>query len=336
VKKYIRPSYVLGAIAIGIAMSGSAVASSLVTSAQIKDGTIKSRDIAKGGIRMDRLAKAVQKKIEQAGRPGATGAAGAAGAVGATGAAGAAGAQGEPGAQGDAGPQGDQGPVGSRGPAGPVLSTGNWGAINRNVIGAASAELRSGPNVAGDDEQDHPPLGSGSLNINVPTGADKIAWGDEVDYAGDSLDSITKLGMYFFNVGENAGNGPGNMPGLTFEIDPNLSAKPTTNYSSLFWIPPVTTANVWSPFVDATTDGHWYLTGGAFAGEPCSATTSSGCSWNEVRSYLDDDDDAPATILSVAVTKGRDYAWEGAVDGLTINDKVYDFEEHGVRTVDAP
>ena len=37
-----------------------------------------------------------------------------------------------------------------------------------------------------------------------------------------------------------------------------------------------------------------------------------------------------ATIYSVSVTKGRDEAWHGAVDGLQINDTVYDFEEHGV------
>ena len=39
-----------------------------------------------------------------------------------------------------------------------------------------------------------------------------------------------------------------------------------------------------------------------------------------------------ATILSVAVGKGRDYAWSGAVDGLRVNDTVFDFEERGVFT----
>ena len=46
---------------------------------------------------------------------------------------------------------------------------------------------------------------------------------------------------------------------------------------------------------------------------------------------LDDGGDA-AKILTVAVTKGRDYEWHGAVDGLRINDKVFDFEETGVVT----
>jgi hypothetical protein len=50
-----------------------------------------------------------------------------------------------------------------------------------------------------------------------------------------------------------------------------------------------------------------------------------------VKAYLDDGGD-PATILSAAVTKGRDYAWQGAVDGLRINGTVFDFEENGVFT----
>jgi hypothetical protein len=38
-----------------------------------------------------------------------------------------------------------------------------------------------------------------------------------------------------------------------------------------------------------------------------------------------------ATIYTVAVGKGRDKAWVGAVDGLRINDKTYDFEANGVK-----
>ena len=47
---------------------------------------------------------------------------------------------------------------------------------------------------------------------------------------------------------------------------------------------------------------------------------------------LDDGGDG-ATIFSVSVTKGRDWRWAGAVDGLRVNDKVYDFEPFGVREV---
>ena len=47
--------------------------------------------------------------------------------------------------------------------------------------------------------------------------------------------------------------------------------------------------------------------------------------------YLGDGGEPPR-ILSVAVSKGRDYFWSGAVDGLRVNDTVFDFEERGVFT----
>ena len=43
----------------------------------------------------------------------------------------------------------------------------------------------------------------------------------------------------------------------------------------------------------------------------------------------------PARILTVAIAKGRDYEWSGAVDGLRINSTVFDFEETGVFARDA-
>ena len=61
---------------------------------------------------------------------------------------------------------------------------------------------------------------------------------------------------------------------------------------------------------------------------PC-GLNSSLCSWTDLQAFLNDGGDAP-TLLSVSVTKGSDVEWHGAVDGLRINDTVYDFEEHGV------
>lgn len=36
------------------------------------------------------------------------------------------------------------------------------------------------------------------------------------------------------------------------------------------------------------------------------------------------------------MAKGRDYAWQGAVDGLRINGSVFDFEPFGVEEAAAP
>ena len=46
--------------------------------------------------------------------------------------------------------------------------------------------------------------------------------------------------------------------------------------------------------------------------------------------YLDDTGD-DATILTAQISKGRDYAFSGAVDALKINAETYDFEPLGVK-----
>ncbi len=51
--------------------------------------------------------------------------------------------------------------------------------------------------------------------------------------------------------------------------------------------------------------------------------------FDQVMAVLNDGGEA-ATILTAAVAKGKDNSWQGAVDGLRINDTVFDFEETGV------
>jgi hypothetical protein len=123
------------------------------------------------------------------------------------------------------------------------------------------------------------------------------------------------------------------MPGITFEVDPNIAAKPSNNYSSLVFMPNNTAANQWSGYIDATspTTGFWGGTGGAFTGSKCDINGTR-CTFAELQAYLNDGDGEPAKILTSAVTKGKDFAWAGAVDGLRINDMVVDFEETGIST----
>jgi hypothetical protein len=98
-------------------------------------------------------------------------------------------------------------------------------------------------------------------------------------------------------------------------------------------MPNSSTANAWSGYIDATkaTSGLWGGTGSAFAGSKCDINGTR-CTWDELQAYLKDNNNGtPAKITySVAVTKGRDFSWQGAIDGLRINGKVFDFEEHGV------
>jgi hypothetical protein len=334
VRKHITPGLILGGIAVILAMSGSAMAGSLITSKQIKDGTIRSKDIKKGTISANRLSKAARVSLKgetgPAGPAGQTGAQGPAGpqgergpsVFGSPGAKGDKGDTGAPGAQGAKGDTGAQGPKGDKGDPGPVFSSGNWGVVNRNTIGSPNAFLRSGPFT--------PPMGKGSLNITVGNSVEKAAYGNEIDFLGGLVDDLTAVGFYVYTTGENNDQQPANMPSIVFEIDPNMADR-TTNFSSLVFTPTANSAaNQWSPYIDATTTGLWGLTGSQFSGEKCSLNGSR-CTFAEVKDLLDDGGE-PAKILTVSVTKGRDYAWSGAVDGLRVNEWDFDFEETGVFT----
>jgi hypothetical protein len=295
---------ILACVAVALIVgTTSATAATLITGKQIKNGSITGQDLKNGSVKGADLAQGIRSRLEQVGAQG--------GGVPIPGAAGAKGETGAKGDKGDKGPQGDPGPK---------RSSGNWGVINRNTIHSPTVELRSGPFDA--------PVGDGSLNLAVADGTEKAAYGNEIDFAGDSLD-LEEVGFHVYTTGENNDAGANNMPSIAFEIDPNLAAgKPQNNYTSLVFMPAATASNAWSGYIDATTTGLWGLTGGAFNGTPCSINGSR-CTFEAMMEYLEDGGSA-ATILSVGITKGRDYEFHGAVDGLRINDDVYDFEEHGV------
>lgn len=221
------------------------------------------------------------------------------------------------------------------GPVSAVADTGrdhseHWGVITRNTIGSPVAALRNGPfgsfGVQGSAAR--PAYGKGSLGIEVAGAAEKVDFGNEVDFFGDPVLGLNKVGFRVFQTGENvAAGGPENMPNIRFEIDPNVSAHPTDNYSSLVWVPdaaPVT--DRWSPYIDATSTGYWYLSGNETA-----CNQAAECTFAQVKASLNDGGEKP-TIHSAAVGKGRDHMWIGAVDGLRVNGTVYDFEADGVRT----
>ncbi|WP_328885958.1 hypothetical protein [Streptomyces sp. NBC_00316] len=211
----------------------------------------------------------------------------------------------------------------------------HWGVIARNTIGSPVADLRDGPygsfGVTGSDAR--PPYGQGSLGIEVAgpstptaTDAEKVDFGNEVDFYGDPVLGLTKLGFRVFQTGENQSPGADNLPAIRFEIDPNVTSNPS-NYASLVWVPAALTAtNKWSPYIDATSTGRWFLTG---AWGACDQSHPA-CTFADVKNFLNDGGQAP-TIYTVAVGKGRDHAWVGAVDGLRINNYVYDFEADGVK-----
>ncbi|TDX03003.1 hypothetical protein [Kribbella sp. VKM Ac-2566] len=195
----------------------------------------------------------------------------------------------------------------------------HWGTVHRNVIGAADAELATTSTQS--------PLGDGALSLHTASATDKVAFGNEVDFAGQNVKDLGTVGFSVYTTGENNALG-NNMPSISFEIDPNVAAV-ASNYSSLVYAPANGTANQWTAFNAGTdADKHWGLTGTAFNGTACSINGAR-CTWTEMLAYLGDGGDE-AELLTVTLSKGRDYAFSGAVDALKFGGKTYDFEAAGV------
>jgi hypothetical protein len=191
----------------------------------------------------------------------------------------------------------------------------HWSIVDRNVIGNGDSYLRAGP--------DRAPYGDGSLGIRTGSPDDKAAFGNQVDFGGDPLSGINTVAYSVYTTGENKGRYAENLPGVTFEIDPNGPNDNTApNYSSLVYTPEEAAPNTWTPLAASGAD-RWWLTGAAGASSGC--TQASYCTLDQVKAAYQN-----ATLLTVQITKGRDYAFSGAVDGLQINDTVYDFEPLGV------
>jgi hypothetical protein len=178
-----------------------------------------------------------------------------------------------------------------------------------------------------------PPLGDGSLGINV-TSTSKADFGNEIDYLGDPVAGLSTVGFSVFNTGENVDRGgAANLPNIRFEIDPNEAGDSTTGYSTLVFVPGDVgaTVNGWTQ-IDATTEGTWGLTGGQFTGTGECGLSGPRCSWGEMQTFLATG--TGATIYTVAVGKGTDSGWVGAVDALELNDQTIDFEPNGVRVIE--
>jgi hypothetical protein len=318
------PTIVLAVTLLVVGVSGGAVAAKLITGKDIKDGslttsdikngTLTTNDIKKAGIAADRLKKASinTDRLKN-------------GAVGPD----------KLKANSVDSSKIKDGTVGSD-----DLSTSaksslkttyagpNWSIVDRNVIGNGDAFVRSGPTSAFGGPVVAPPLGIGSLGIRTGSGTDKAAFGNEVDFQGLGFAGITTLGYSAFTTTENitAGGTGVNLPSLEIEIDPNLAAN-ATNFSTAVFLP-AAASNVagWNT-IDTVTTGQWFLTGAAGTATSCTQATT--CTFAALQAALADGGDA-ATIFTVEFSKGRDFAYSGAVDALKFNTDTYDFEPFGV------
>jgi hypothetical protein len=292
---------------------GAAGAASLMSGKRIK----------KSSIPLNRLTKKTQKLIKKKSTVGSQSVTpGPKGATGATGATGAKGAQGNPGASGTA-----------------TYAGPHWSLIDRNTIGSPVGALRSGPNE-GTGPGSAPPMGVGSLGFTVGNPNEKVAFGNEVDFAGDAVADLDAVGFSVFWTGEDKAKFADNLPNITFEVDRNGGSLDLGDYSSLVFNPdatpspdPALPTNRFVP-IDATSDtaGTWYFTNNS-AGTGCIQATP--CTFSALKTAVNGTADAE-TILTLAVAKGRDYEWQGAIDALRYNGNIYNFEPFGVITTAAP
>ncbi|MCY9785057.1 hypothetical protein KIK06_14310 [Nocardiopsis sp. EMB25] len=208
-----------------------------------------------------------------------------------------------------------------------------WGVIGRNTLGSPNAVFRDGPfgrTDGGPAATQPPPFGRGSLGIIVADGTEKIDFGNETDFAGLRLADIRKLNYWIF-VGMDSLSGV-SLPGALLEVNPGLD--PNVTFSSLVYLPessnspsaPATPSNnVWQKYRADADGSAWFATGAT--GPAIGCTGSSPCSFAELKEKLPDAE----ITFSLAISKGRDNAFVGAVDGLRINEQLYDFEPFGVR-----
>lgn len=218
-------------------------------------------------------------------------------------------------------------------PLPPAIASSHWGVIYRNTIGGPNAGLRSGPYgrsvINSGPAHIPPPYGLGSLGIIVGSGADKIAFGNETDFAGLPLRRINVL-KYWIYAGADSLVGVA-LPIITIEADPRLGALTFTslNYSPDTSVPPSTPTvrvpNLWQQYDANASGSSWFATGATGTAIGCTIVVR--CSFNVLKSRLPN----AVVSLSLGISKGRDTAFAGAVDGLQVNNTVYDFERNGVR-----
>jgi hypothetical protein len=308
-RKRITPSMVVSITALVFSTTGSAFAAKTlidggdikngsITAADIKDRSLSSREMAEGSINLDRLSDGTQRRINEKPRDGKDGINGTNG------------VDGKDGANGRNGANGQDGTAGTNA----TSNSGNWGVVSRNVIGSPDIDLRSGPAT--------PPLGKGSLKLLVGDGAEKAAYGNEVDFFGAPLASITAASFGVYTTGENRAISPANLPSLAFEVDPSgPDSASAPNFSTLVSLPADAPPNEWS--TQDVSAGKWFYTGAAGTASGCNQTTP--CTFAAAKAAFPN-----ATLFTVQITKGRDSAWQGAVDALRINAQVFDFEASGV------
>jgi hypothetical protein len=313
--KRLRPSATTVVVAVGVAVlvgATSATAATLITGKDIKSHTITGKDVKHHSLTRNDFTRKAIKHLH--------------------------------GKRGKTGPRGHRGFKGARGAAGAAgkdatFSSLPWGLIGRNTIGSPVAQYRVGPGT--------PPLGVGSLGLEVagpPNGDTNPADAQKISFGVDGTDFTTETGIadvqdieslsYQAYTDLDITPGSTTPPGITIESDPDIndaSNAPIT-YTSLVYVPPTATSEeTWQSYdttLAATSQSGWFATGKAGTATGC--TLANLCSLGQLQSQLG----ANASIITFAIAKGRDNAFNGAVDDIEVGNgttnSTFDFEPLGV------
>jgi hypothetical protein len=299
-------SMIVSIIALIAALGGTAFAAATISGNQLKNDSVKSSKIKNKTLKAKDFSKKARSSLRgPAGAPG---------------------------------PQGPRGPQGVPGPASPAEYTNpNWAVIDRNTEGSPVATLAGGPFFTADDG---PPVGDGSLHIETASNAEKVSFGNQVDFAGDPVSGLDEVSYSYTQTGEDFDRYAANLPNVALEINPSVAGR---DYTSMVYVPPAPTraAQQWittdAGADDGTGNSGWWFSNGQVA-SATGCTQADFCSLDEAKQALEaNNDGGPAALIgTIAVAKGKDYQYQGSVDALQINDTVYDFEPFGVEETPAP
>ncbi|MEU3170024.1 hypothetical protein [Streptosporangium sp. NPDC006930] len=119
------------------------------------------------------------------------------------------------------------------------------------------------------------------------------------------------------------------MPGLSIEVDPNVGS---ANYTTLIYLPDTSVdpsapgprlPNAWQQYDASAAGSRWYAAGAT--GSLINCTLASPCSFDELKAAL------PDAVITLSLGFRMDTPFIGAIDGLQVNNTVYDFGPLGAR-----
>ncbi|WP_239514588.1 hypothetical protein [Streptosporangium sp. 'caverna'] len=167
------------------------------------------------------------------------------------------------------------------------------------------------------------------MGIIVGDSPDKITFGNETDFAELSISDLTTLKYWAF-AGTNSPDEV-SVPRLSIEVDPNVGS---ASYATLIYLPDTSVSpsapsprlpNTWQQYDTSAAGNQWYATGAT--GVLINCTLASPCSFDDLKTAM------PNAVITLSLGFSMDTAFIGAIDGLQVNNTIYDFGPLGARKI---